>query len=133
MSTRLLTQSEVLACVSMSEAVDAIESAFRQYAVGQASMPPKVYLELPGGLGDFRAMPASIGTAAGIKWVNVHPNNLRDYQLPTVMATLILNDARNAKPLAVMDATTLTAFRTGASGAIASKYLAMKNPRKLGI
>ena len=132
MQTRLLTQSDVLACVSMQEAITAVESAFRHYALGQASMPPKIYLDVPGS-GDFRAMPACIGNKAGIKWVSVHPQNPKQHNLPTVMATLILNDAHNAHPLAIMDATMLTAFRTGAAAAVSSKYLAMKNPKRLGI
>jgi len=47
------------------------------------------------------------------------------------MAVYVLNDPANAFPLAVMDGTLLTALRTGAAGAIASKHLAQGAPRTI--
>jgi len=47
------------------------------------------------------------------------------------MAVYVLNDPANAFPLAVMDGTLLTALRTGAAGAIASKHLAQRAPRTI--
>jgi alanine dehydrogenase len=49
------------------------------------------------------------------------------------MAVIIYNDPETGYPLAVMDGTDITAFRTGAASAVASKYLARKNPRTLGL
>jgi alanine dehydrogenase len=49
------------------------------------------------------------------------------------MAVLIYNDPATGYPLAIMDATESTAFRTAATSAIASKYLARKNSTILGI
>jgi len=95
-------------------------------------MPAKIYLDVPG-YGDFRAMPAyipSIGTA-GIKWVNVHPGN-PEHGLPTVMATILVNDPRTGVILAIMDGTYITDMRTGAAGGIAAKYLA-KDPGVVGL
>jgi len=93
-------------------------------------MPAKAYLLLD--QGDFRAMPAALPGAVGVKWVNVHPHN-PSRGLPTVMAVMIYNDSETGYPLAVMDATDITAFRTGATAAIASKYLARKDSHSLGI
>ncbi|MGB9577578.1 MAG: ornithine cyclodeaminase family protein, partial [Candidatus Norongarragalinales archaeon] len=94
------------------------------------SMPPKIYLNVPNG--DYRAMPCHQGKFASIKWVSVYPAN-PSQGLPTVMATLILNDASNAAPLAVMEAAQLTAFRTGAMAAIATKHLARPNSDVLAL
>jgi alanine dehydrogenase len=77
-------------------------------------------------------MPAALPGAAGMKWVNVHTGNPAK-GLPTVMAVLIYNDPATGYPLAIMDATEATAFRTAATSAIASKYLARKDSRTLGI
>jgi len=112
----------------MELAVAAVERAFAAFGRGEASMPPKVYLPIEDHHGDFRAMPSRLGNSAGIKWVNVHAKNRRDYGLPTVMGVFVLNDPANAFPLAIMDGTLLTAFRTGAAGAVASKYLAPSGP-----
>ena len=131
MKTLVLTQSEVKEVTTMELAVTAVEGAFAGFGRGEASMPPKVYLPIEDHDGDFRAMPARLGDSAGIKWVNVHAHNRKRYGLPTVMAVYVLNDPANAFPLAVMDGTLLTALRTGAAGAIASKHLAQGAPRTI--
>jgi alanine dehydrogenase len=97
-------------------------------------MPPKIYLHLDKYKGDFRAMPAYIEglEACGLKWVNVHPKNKR-FNLPAVMATIILSDPRTGFPLCIMDGTHITNLRTGASGAIAAKYLARKDSSVVGL
>jgi len=131
MKTLVLTQSEVKEVTTLELAVTAVEGAFAGFGRGEASMPPKVYLPIEDHDGDFRAMPARLGDSAGIKWVNVHAHNRKRYGLPTVMAVYVLNDPANAFPLAVMDGTLLTALRTGAAGAIASKHLAQRAPRTI--
>jgi ornithine cyclodeaminase/alanine dehydrogenase len=101
-------------------------------------MPSKVYLELPEFDGDFRAMPSLITARAedpsyaGVKWVNAHPFNPARQGLPTVMGTYVLSDPATGFPLAVMDATFLTALRTGAAAGVASKYLARLPLRRVG-
>lgn len=132
MKTLVLTRSEVERIATMAVAVKAVESAFAAFGRGEASMPPKVYLPVEDHDGDFRAMPARLGSSAGIKWVNVHTHNRKRYGLPTVMGVYVLNDPQNAFPLAVMDGTSLTALRTGAAGGVASKYLAAGSPRTIG-
>lgn len=140
MNTLILKQSEISALVAMSRAVDAVEKAFLAHGRGEALMPAKVYLHLPQDLaheerrpGDFRAMPAFLAGTAGVKWVNAHPDNPARHDLPTVMALYVLSDPQTAQPLAVMDGTLLTALRTGAAAAVASRHLANKAPKSLGI
>ena len=132
MRTRVLTRPEVEQLATMDLAVDAVESAFTAFGRGQAEMPAKVYLPIEDHDGDFRAMPARLADSAGIKWVNVHEQNRKRYDLPTVMAVYVLSDPANAFPLAVMDGTSLTALRTGAAGAVASKYLSSGPPKTIG-
>jgi alanine dehydrogenase len=114
----------------MSAVITAVEQAFIDWTEGKATMPPKAYVSLQ--KGDFRAMPAALPGVAGVKWVNVHPGNPAQ-GLPTVMAVLILNDPNTGYPLAIMDATDITAYRTGATAAIASKYLANKDSHTIGV
>ncbi|HDS62762.1 MAG TPA: ornithine cyclodeaminase family protein, partial [Methanofollis liminatans] len=100
----------------------AVEAAFREYGEGLVQMPPKVYVTLP--KGDFRTMPAYLPSMgiAGVKIVNVHPENPRS-GLPTVMALTIILDIDTGMPQAVLNATELTDLRTGAAGAVAAQYL----------
>ncbi len=128
-STLLLTERDVRKLLKMKDAMDAVEEAFRLHALREVQMPPKVYLTFKNG--DLRAMPAAVGSYAGVKWVNSHPNN-REKGLPTVMALLILSDPETGFPLAVMDATYLTCVRTGAAGGIAAKYLAREDSKVFG-
>ena len=83
-------------------------------------MVPKVYLNA-GTEGDFRAMPSALENYGSIKWIGVFPNN-RKHNLPTTLGTFILNDLSTGQPLIAMDCTTLTAYRTAATSAIAAKY-----------
>lgn len=128
-----LSRSDVEALLDVKKLVEAMEETFDRYGRGEAVMPPKIYLDLPRHRGDFRAMPAAAGEAACIKWVNSHPDNPDRFGLPTVMAVLVLNDPRNGLPLAFMDATLLTSYRTAAASALASRYLARSDSRSLGI
>jgi alanine dehydrogenase len=130
MPTLILGRDEVRGLLSMSEVIKAVEEAFRNWVQGKGTMPPKAYLVVE--RGDFRAMPAHLPGVAGLKWVNVHPAN-PSRGLPTVMAVWIHNDPETGYPLAVMDATETTAYRTGAAAAIASKYLARQDSHTLGI
>lgn len=130
--TLILTHADVRALCDMPMAMSAVEEAFRAYAEGRARMPSKVYLDLPEHDGDFRAMPSLMGNYAGVKWVNAHPHNRARHDLPTVMGTYVLSDPRTAFPLAVMDATVLTALRTGAAAGVATKYLANRPFDKVG-
>ncbi|MFC2049583.1 ornithine cyclodeaminase family protein [Chloroflexota bacterium] len=130
MSTLFLSRSEVRGLLDMADTIKAVEQAFKDWAWGRAAMPPKSYLLLD--QGDFRAMPAALPGAVGVKWVNVHPQNPAQ-GLPTIMAILICSDPLTGYPSAVMDATDITAYRTGAAAAIASKYLARKDSQTLGI
>ncbi len=130
--TLVLTQSDVRSVLDMTAAVEAVEQAFIAHGQDKTQMPVKVYLDLPRYDGDFRAMPAYFDGAAGVKWVNSHPKNPERHQLPAVLGMYILSDPATAQPLAVLDATLLTAARTGAAAAVASKYLARPDSKTVG-
>jgi alanine dehydrogenase len=132
MDTLLLTQQDVRRVADMDMAIGACEHAFAAHGRGETKMPPKVYLALEHHEGDFRAMPAYMEGAAGVKWVNSHPENPHRHNLPAVMGLYILSDPATALPLAIMDATLLTSLRTGAAAGVASKYLAKPSPATVG-
>jgi len=131
--TLLLSKSDVGALLTMEATITAVEAAFLAHGRGETQMPPKVYLALDAFDGDLRAMPAYVAGAAGVKWVNSHPHNPERHGLPAVMGLYILSDPATAFPLAIMDATLITAMRTGAAAAIASKHLARPGARTLGL
>lgn len=126
-----MTHEDMESILTFDLAIDAVEGAYKAAGRGEAVMPSKLYLELPDRRGDFRAMPAFVFGWAGVKWVNVHPEN-PSRGLPTVMATLVLNQPETGFPLAIMDATAITDYRTGAAGAVAVKHLAPTGAETLG-
>lgn len=137
MQTLLLDHETVVENAQMPDVISAVSDAFAAYERGDAQMPSKSYVDLPQYNGDFRSMPAYLDAgewdAAGIKWVNVHTDNVEQYDLPTVLGTMIYSDPRNAFPLAIMDGTTLTRLRTGAAAAVATDHLAVEDASSLGI
>jgi len=108
--------------VSPGRAVEVVRDAFVAYARGEWTMPPKVYVPAyPAG--DFRAMPALGGGYALLKWVTSFPGNPA-HGLPTVTGLVLLSDASNGMPVAVLDAGAVTALRTGAAAVLAAETFA---------
>lgn len=137
METLLLDPGDVEENARTAEVIAAVEEAFTAYEHGNVQMPAKSYIDLPQYNGDFRSMPAYMDAgdwdAAGIKWVNVHPDNPDAFDLPTVLGTMIYSNPRNAVPLAIMDGTTLTRQRTGAAAAVATDHLAVADASSMGL
>lgn len=128
MKTLLLTGSAIRKILRMEDVMGRVREAFRNDI--KMKMPPKEYLVVK--RGDFRAMPVYAGRYAGIKWVNVHPENTTR-KLPSVMGIFILNDADTGFPLAVMDATLITDYRTGAAAGVATDVLSRSDSKLLGL
>jgi len=135
--TLILNRSNVESLIEMKEVINSVENAFAEEANMQVDMPAKNYLYFNQNSdkspGDLRIMPCSvIGSVAGVKSVNVHPDNPQKFNLPTVMAVIELVDPDNGYPLAIMDGTSVTNMRTGAAAGVATRYLARKDSERAG-
>ena len=130
----ILAWKDVEELLDMAEVIQSVETAFKEKGNRKVQMPPKIYLNFDSYDGDLRAMPAYLSSLgiAGVKIVNSHSKN-RSIGLPTVMALIELVEPKNGRPLALLDGTMITSFRTGAASAVATKYLARKDSRVLGI
>jgi ornithine cyclodeaminase/alanine dehydrogenase len=119
--------------LTMRGIIAALEAMFREKGGGRVEMPPKPGIH-PRQDAFIHAMPAYIPAAAsaGMKWVSGYPQN-QARGLPYISGLLILNDADNGLPVAVMDCTWITAMRTGAASALAAKHLARQGSETLGI
>lgn len=119
--------------VPMAEIVAALEDMFREKGAGRVEMPPKPGIH-PRPDAFLHAMPAYIPAvgAAGMKWVSGFPEN-HQRGLPYITGLVILNDPETGVPTAVMDATWITAMRTGAATAVAAKHLARPDSSSVGI
>jgi alanine dehydrogenase len=125
MEVPFFSARDVEAAVPPLRAVDAVRNAFMAYARGEWQMPPKVYVPAyPAG--DFRAMPALGAGHALLKWVTSFPGNPA-HGLPTVMGFVVLSDASNGMPRALLDAAAVTALRTGAAAVLAAETLGRRD------
>jgi alanine dehydrogenase len=121
----------VLSSVAPEEAIERVRDAFVEYASGEWTMPPKVYLDAQPA-GDFRAMPARGAGVAILKWVTSFPGNAV-HGLPVVMGVICVSNADDGRPLALVDARAITALRTGAVAAVAAQELGPEDARSVGI
>ncbi|MFW9975851.1 MAG: ornithine cyclodeaminase family protein [Candidatus Thorarchaeota archaeon] len=130
----ILTQSEVQSCLSMNEAIKAVRMAYSAFAKGRVKMPNVQHLDVTqyngevdiksGYVEDFKLMGTKI--ASGF-----YDNQKKG--LPPGIAVIVLLDLETSMPLAIMDGTHITAYRTGAAGAVAADLLARKNSENVGI
>jgi ornithine cyclodeaminase/alanine dehydrogenase len=130
-----LSREEVEGCgLSMADVIDAVEVAFRDKGDGRAIAPPKLGVHFPGSDSFLHAMPAYVPAvgAVGVKWVASFPGNPAR-GLPAINGLIILSDAETGLPLSVMDASWVTAMRTGAVTAVAARRLARADSRVVAI
>jgi alanine dehydrogenase len=126
----LLSQREVEELLDLDALVDALAAAHRELSEGRASMPPRIaaFAERNGLLG---AMPAYLPSAGlACKLVSLFPEN-RDRH--THQALICVFDQTNGTPVALMDGTYITATRTAAGSALATRLLAREDARVLAI
>jgi len=118
----------------MRDMINAMENAFAELARGTVEVPlrPKIFLKKYKGA--MLYMPAYLKEidALSLKVVSVYEENIK-LGLPTIFAIIILNDPKTGKPLALMEGGYITAMRTGAASGVATKYLARKDAKIVGI
>jgi alanine dehydrogenase len=127
----VFAHDEVLQAVTPLDAIRHVRDGFVEYAGGEWAMPPKVYLDASPS-GDFRAMPAMGAGLAILKWVTSFPRN-PEAGLPVVMGVICVSSSADGEPLALVDARSVTALRTGAVAAVAAQELAREDARTVGI
>lgn len=123
--TLLLTQSDVAALLTMDECIAAVETAFRAYGEGRAGAPG--ILGMHAGRGGFhiKAGFLNAGRSYFAAKLNANfPENPARFQMPTIQGAVVLCDADNGFPLAIMDSIEITSRRTAAATAVAATYLA---------
>lgn len=128
---RLIDHEAVLNAVSAEQAIESVREGFVSYACGDWAMPMKVYLDAPPH-GDFRVMPARGDGLAIVKWVTSFPDNPAA-GLPTVTGVIVVSDAENGEPLALIDGRAVTALRTGAVAPVATRAIARAGAATVGV
>jgi len=130
----LLNRGDVESLANMREAIQAIEKAILEFHQGKAVCPKRLVISVDKHKGLMYCMPSYLSEteSLAVKIVTHYEQNLK-HGLPTISASILLNDPENGKPLAMMEGAYLTAIRTGAASAVAAKYLARKASKVIGI
>lgn len=135
----VLTAADLAGLLAPGEVVEALADAFARQAAGRAVVPPRtavpvggdaLLLVMPAAVGADPAAPAAGGAALGAKLVTFHPGN-RARGLPTHLACSILLEPATGRLLALLDAALLTGLRTGATSALAARFLARPDSHRL--
>ena len=119
----------------MDELIQELTIAIKNYHKSHTSIPTRsgFHYDLPQ-TGLIEWMPIyKHESDVVIKVVGYHPNNPKVNQLPTIVSTISSYDTASGHLKSIMDGVLLTALRTGASSAIASRFLADKNSSTLGL
>ncbi len=120
-----LTLDEVLATgLTEGDVLALANDALIAHGKKEYEMPAKVGVH-PFAEVFYHAMPAYVPSklACGMKWVECYPNNPAQFNLPQTTGLIVLNDLLSGCPIAIMDATWVTAVRTPAVTVLAAGAL----------
>jgi ornithine cyclodeaminase len=130
---RVLSANDVTRLLPMRDCIEVMERALAAFARGEVVQPVRLMTHTADESGLLALMPAHVrGIGFGFKAVTVfHHNEARD--LPSHQGLITLLDAETGTPLALMDGTRITAVRTAAVSAVATRHLARPDASVLAI
>ena len=130
----VLNRTEVESLLDSDRLIEALGPAMAELSAGRVSMPPRVVAQISEHGGLLAAMPAYLGSAQVLstKLVSVFPQNAA-LGLPSHQAVILLFDPRTGSPRALMDGTAITAARTAAGSALATRLLARPEAHILAV
>jgi ornithine cyclodeaminase len=134
MQILVVNQSEVRQLLPMAECIEVMAEALKTLARGQAILPLRPVMWLPEKVGALGMMPAYMEDlqVMGLKIVSVFPGN-HGTEYDSHMGAVMLFETKHGQPLAVMDATEITAVRTAAVSGVATKLLAREDAADVAI
>jgi alanine dehydrogenase len=121
----LLDRATVGSLLTLDDCIAAVERAFAAHARGESLQTELLHVDGLGGEFHVKAGGLKSPTAYFACKVNggFFQNRAR-FDLPNIQGLILLYDATNGVPLAVMESATVTILRTGAATAVAAKFLA---------
>ena len=129
MRLRVLSRADVEAALDLDALVEELAGAFAALSAGEASMPPRAGVEVPGE-GTILLMGAHRhrSDAVTVKLVSVFPGHD-----PAHQAAIVVIDAATGTPAALIDGDAITAARTAAGSRLATRLLAREDAGVLAV
>jgi alanine dehydrogenase len=133
-ATLVLTRCDVQHFVSLTDCIAAVEHAFRMHGEEKTQAPGMMGIHSSEGGFHIKAGILQLAHNYFAAKVNANfPSNPQRFNLPTIQGVIVLCDAQNGCPLAVLDSMEITALRTAAATAVAVRYLARKDSKVVTI
>lgn len=132
MRVLVLNEHEVTELLTLEDCIPAMENALASLARGEVHNPLRQAIRAPGAPGLLGMMPAWGSGYYALKEVCVFPENPKR-GLDTHVGTVILHSGETGEPLAILNASAITAIRTAAVSAVATKLLAREDAHVLAI
>lgn len=129
----VLSHEDVAELLPMKEAIEVVDAVMRDVSRGGAALPLRSAVPVGGG-NMMGVMPGAIGDPAcfGVKMVSLFPSN-PEKGLSSHRGAMVLFEADTGGAIAMMDASLLTAIRTAAASAVATRALARADAAHLAI
>src|SRR5262252_6485326 len=132
--TLVLTREEVASLLTIEDCTRAVEQAFKMYGEGRTASPGVLGVPAEDGGFHLKAGILELNRPYFAAKVNANfPLNPSRFGLPLIQGVIVLCDAGNGYPLALMDSIEITIQRTGAATAVAAKYLARPGSKSITI
>jgi alanine dehydrogenase len=130
----VLSEADIRAVLDRGELIEAVGRGLAELSAGLASVPPRVAATVSDRNAFLLAMPAHLPDAQvlGAKLVSVFPDNAL-LGRPTHHAVVVVFDPETGEPDALLDGALLTAERTAAVSALATRLLARPNSRVMAV
>ena len=134
MGPLVLGEREVRDLLPMHECIDLMTTVMRALAENTAVQPLRSKFAVEGESGFLALMPALLATprVLGAKILSIFPNKEGDPR-PSHQGAVLLFDRDDGRPLAFVDATSITEIRTAAVSAVATRALARDDSSTLAI
>lgn len=129
----LINRKDLLTNISMKECIDLMQDTLENLSEGKAIEVLRKAIGLEYG-NIFALMPSYIISKkiAGVKVISVFHENFKK-NLPSHQGVVLLFETETGKPISLIDGGGITAIRTAAVSAAATRYLARKNSKILAI
>lgn len=129
----ILSHDDVADLLPMQQAIEVVEAVMKQVSQGAATLPLRSVTPV-GGNNRMGLMPGAIADPAcfGVKMVSLFPDNPAR-GLSSHRGAMVLFEAETGGAVAMMDASLLTAIRTAAASAVATRALARPDASHLAI
>lgn len=129
---RIITQSQVEAHLPMAECISAMRDVMMAVSQGRTHLPIRQFMPVSGSSGKLAIMPGVIDDpwCFGIKLVCKY-QRAADSPLGSHVGMVMLFDAEQGVPLAMIEGSALTGIRTAAASAMATDLLARKDASRL--